>query len=137
MSQENVDRFLAATEAFNRIAAVGDSGVPDYLRFMDPEVRFEPLQAVLQGSYAGLEGVRAWFADIGEHYEDWHIHVAEIRDHEDRVLAFGTLRVTGRGSGIDMEAPLAIVATFRDGLIARVQTPRDRDLALDAAGLSE
>src|SRR5215212_7258511 len=62
MSQENVDRFIEATEAFNR----GD--VRAGLRVMDPEVQFEPVQAALQGTYAGHEGVREWFADIAEHY---------------------------------------------------------------------
>jgi hypothetical protein len=123
MSQENVDRFLQATAAFNRIPAVGASGIPDYLRFMDAEVLFEPHQAVLQGSYVGLDGVKAWFADITQHYEDWHVHLDEVRDHEDRVLALGSLRVTGAGSGIEFEAPLAIVASFRDGLITHLQTP--------------
>jgi ketosteroid isomerase-like protein len=131
MAQENVDRFREATEAFNR------RDVMDFLRFMDPEVQFEPVQAALQGSYAGLDGVRGWLADLTEHYEGGHVHYAEIRDLGDRVLALGTLRVTGMGSGIEIEVPLAVVASFREGLITHFKDYGDRDQALEAAGLQE
>jgi hypothetical protein len=41
-----------------------------------------------------------------------HLHLANVRDLEDRVLALGTLRFTGRGSGIEIEAQVVIVASF-------------------------
>src|SRR4051794_35094475 len=106
MSQENVDRFLEATEAFNRFAAGPTSDVLDFLRFMDPEVQIEPQQATLQGTYVGLDGVRGWLADLAEHYQEGHVHYGDIRDLGDRVLALGTLRVTGMGSGIEIDVPM-------------------------------
>ena len=71
MSQENVDRFLDITESFNRFAAAPPSGstsrpptdVMRFLSFMDPEIQFEPGQALLEGSYVGCDGVREWIAD--------------------------------------------------------------------------
>jgi hypothetical protein len=50
MSQQNVKRFREATEAFNRWAAAPDSDASAFLRFVDAEVQFEPVQATLQGS---------------------------------------------------------------------------------------
>jgi ketosteroid isomerase-like protein len=131
MSEENVDRLLEATESFNRGDVLG------FLRFMDPEIHFEPQQALLQGSYVGLDGVRKWLADLAEHYQDGHLHYADIRDLGDRVLALGTLRVTGMGSGIEIKVPLAVVASFRDGLLTHLKDYGDHDQALEAAGLSE
>jgi ketosteroid isomerase-like protein len=137
MSQANVDRFLEATEAFNRVAAAPGEDDAGFLRFMDPEVCFEPQQAALQGSYAGLDDVRAWLADVAEHYEDGQVQYADVRDLGERVLAVGTVRVIGIGSGIEIEVPMAIVASFRDGLITQFKDYGDRDRALAAAGLSE
>jgi ketosteroid isomerase-like protein len=141
MSQENVDRFLEVTVSFNRFAEAPESLDPKdllgFLRFMDPEIQFEPVQALLQGSYVGPDGVRRWLADLAEHYQAGHMDCADIRDLGDRVLALGTLRVTGMGSGIEIEVPLAIVASFRDGLITHLKDYGDKDQALEAAGLRE
>jgi hypothetical protein len=104
---------------------------------MDPEVQFEPQQAALQGSYVGHEGVMQWLRDLAQHYEGGQLHFAEARDLEDRVLALGTLRFTGRGSGIETDAPIAIVASLRNGLMTDFKDYGDRDRALEAVGLSE
>ena len=85
MSQENVDRFIDVTEAFNRLASAIEgfdrNDLRDWLGFMDPEVRFEPQQAALQGTYVGHQGARRWLADIAEHYgSGGHIDYSDIRD---------------------------------------------------------
>jgi ketosteroid isomerase-like protein len=53
------------------------------------------------------------------------------------VLALGTVRTIGKGSGVDQEAPLAIVMAFRGGRITQFKDYGDKDKALEAAGLSE
>jgi hypothetical protein len=139
MSQENLERFREATDAFNRWAATPDTDPLDFLRFVDPEVQFEPVQATLQGHhYVGLDGVRAWLADLAEHYERGHVDYTQIRDLGSHLLGIGTLRVTGRGSGIEIAVPMAVVASIRDGLITRFKDyGADKDQALEAAGLRE
>jgi ketosteroid isomerase-like protein len=104
---------------------------------MDPEIQFEPVQAVLEGRYVGLDGVRRWLADLGEHDQDGHLSYADIRDLGDLVLALGTLRVTGMGSAIRIEVPVAVVASFRDGLITHFKDYGDQGQALEAVGLRE
>ena len=140
MSEENVHRFIEATEAFNRLIADPpnvEAGL-DFLRFMDPEVRFEPQQAVLQGTYAGRDGVATWLVDLAEHYElGGGIDCPDVRDLGDRVLALGTLSVTGKGSGVEINVPVAVLASFRDGLITDFKDFGDRKQALEAAGLRE
>lgn len=131
MSQENVDRFVKAIEAFNH----GD--IPGLLRFMDPEIRFEHRLAALQGNFVGLGGVRGWFADLAEYFENGQVHITRIRDLGDRVLALGTLRATGKGSGVEAGGPFAVVASFKDGVITHYTDFGDEHRALEAAGLSE
>ena len=53
------------------------------------------------------------------------------------MVALGTLRVTGRGSGIEIEVPVAIVASFQAGLITHVKDYGDREQALEAVGLAD
>jgi ketosteroid isomerase-like protein len=141
VSEENVERLLEATELFNRFADAPESGNPEdvlsFLRLMDPVINFEPQQALLQGTYIGHDGVVGWLADVAEHYENGHMDYADIRDLGERVLALGTLRVTGRGSGIEIEVPLAIMASFRDGLITHLKDYGEKDQALAAAGLAD
>ena len=131
MSQENVDLFVQAIEAFNH----GD--VPGVLRVMDPEIQFEHRVAALQGDYSGLDGVRGFFADFGESFEAGHIHCPDVRDLGDRVLALGTLHATGRGSGVETELTFAVVARFREGRVTHYIDFGDRDHALEAAALEE
>ena len=131
MSQENVDRFVRVIEAFNRM------DIPDVLRFMDPEVQFEHRLAELEGSYAGLEAVNGFFADVVEHFDALKVDCPDVRDLGDRVLALGTTRLTGKGSGVETELPFAVVARFRDGRMTHFTDYGDKVQALEAVGLEE
>jgi ketosteroid isomerase-like protein len=140
MSQENVDRFFEHVEAFNRLAQareVSRDEVDGWIGFYAPDVRFEPRQAMLQGSFVGHDGLRQWLGDAAAHYGPSHLHFADVRDLGDQVLALGTFHLTGRGSGIETEVPAAIAATFRDGLIIHLKDYGDHRQALEAAGLWE
>jgi ketosteroid isomerase-like protein len=131
MSQENVDALRGCLEAANR------KDVPGVLRFMDSEIQFECQVAPLQGRYVGHDGVQGFFADITEHFEDLQLQCPDIRDLGDRVLALGTARALGKGSGIDVETPLTVVARFREGRMTDYTDFGDRARALEAAGLRE
>jgi ketosteroid isomerase-like protein len=131
MSQENVEALCGCFEAVNR------NDVPGALRFMDPDIYFECQVAPLQGSYARHAGVREFLADLAEVFETVELHCPDVRDLGDRVLALGTARGTGKGSGIDLETPLTVVARFRDGRMTEYKDFGDRQLALEAAGLRE
>ncbi len=147
MSEENLARFKENTRAFNRLAldvealdveALDPESLREWLGSMDPEIRFEPQQAALQGTYVGHEGATQWLADIAAHYGSGYIEFAELRDLDDRVLGLGTIHIVGQSSGIETDVPAAILMTFRDGLITRLQDfGPDKQRALEAAGLSE
>ena len=127
MSKENVDAFLEHVEAVNR------ADVPAALRFLDPEIQFETQVSVLEGSYTGHDGARAFYADTFDSFEVFQVHFSEVRDLGDQVLALGAARTTGKGSGVEQETPLAIVMTFREGLITQFKDYGDKAEALEAA----
>ena len=131
MSQENVDRFLEVNEAFNR----GD--VERWLETFHPDAIFEPQVASLEGDYIGHDGLRLFFADLAETLEMFELHCPDVRDLGDRVLGLGTWRSIGKGSGIESELPVAIVATFQDGLCTHFKDYGEWGQALKAVGLRE
>jgi ketosteroid isomerase-like protein len=104
---------------------------------MDPEIRFDHRLGALQGNVVGHDGVRALFADFGDHFESWRIYCEDIRDLGDRVLVLGTVRAIGKESGAETELPFTVVARIKDGLVIDYTDYGDRDQALEAAGLSE
>jgi ketosteroid isomerase-like protein len=131
MSQENVNRFLASAEA------AGHGDVEGVIRVMDPDIEFIPQRAPVQGSYRGHEAVRGFFKDTAETFEVFEPRYPDVRDLGDRFLAIGTIRIRGKGSGIDTEVPSAILVRVKVGLITYLKDFGDVQKALEAAGLQE
>jgi ketosteroid isomerase-like protein len=130
VSQENVDTFLEGVEAFNR------RDLERWLDVFHPDAVFEP-QGV-EGDYSGRDGLGRFFAGLAESFEMFELHFPDVQDLGDRVLGLGTIRLIGRGSGIEQEGPIAFVASYRDGLCTHAKDYGEhRDAALEAAGLSE
>ncbi len=135
MSQENLNAFNRAVEATNR----GD--VEAMLRDMDPAVEFHAfLEELLGGEgmvYTGHAGVRKFFRDFNDSFDQLHWEYSDIRDLGDRILAIGTFRARGRGSGAEAEVPIGLLVDFKDGVATRVWSTQDPNEVLEAAGLSE
>jgi hypothetical protein len=51
------------------------------------------------------------------------------------LLAIGSIRVRGRGSGVETDVPTAAIMEFKDGLAWRYKDYGESRLALRAAGL--
>ena len=135
MSQENIEAFKRSSEAFN------SRDVEAALEELDPEVEWHPRMAKLVGGEAtvsrGHEGVREMLRDLEEAFDEIHGEFAEIRDLGDRLLAIGRLRNRGKGSGAEVESPVAYVVEFKNRKAIRVRTYLDPKEALEAAGLQE
>ena len=131
MSESDAKQFRECIEAFNRM------DIPGVLQFLDPEVRFEHRLAELYGTYVGLEEVEGFFADFTEVFDGLNVDCPDIRDLGDRVLALGTTRVIGKGSGVETELPFTVVARFKKGRMTHFTDFADERQALEAAGLSE
>ena len=131
MSKENVDGFLEGAEALNR----GDMG--RLLEEYDEDVVFEPRAAEMEGAFVGPNGVQEFLTGLADTYEVFRTEFTDVRDLGDRVLAVGTQTTVAKGSGIEQKSPLAIVVTYRNGLITHFKDYGEKGLALEAVGLSE
>lgn len=93
----------------------------------------------------GGEGLYRGRKEIGEFWDEWHavwdelnIVVSEISSpRAGCVVAFGALRASGKGSGVDTEQPFGWVFLVEEGLIREVRAYLSRAETLKAAGLSE
>jgi ketosteroid isomerase-like protein len=86
----------------------------------------------------GHEGVRRWFREVDEQFDEWTIITDEWRDAGDYVVALGRLHMHGRASGITFDQPVGWLFEIRDGQVFRLETFLDDAAeALEAAGLSE
>jgi len=132
MSQENVEIVRRAADAFNRRDAEAFGAL------LAPDVEIVPLRAALEGTvYRGPDAAAEFFTDSDESWENLRVELEETRDGGDWLLGFGRLWGRGRGSGADVEIPLAWVVRFRDGEITSFRTYTDAGEALAAAGLAE
>jgi uncharacterized protein len=131
VSQENVETFRRNNEAVSR----GD--IEACLVALDPDIEFIPRRAAVQGVYRGHEGMRQFIAENAENFDLYQVSYQEFRDLGDRLIAFGTVRVRGKESGVELTTPTAMVATFRDGKMVRAEDFRERSEALKAVGLEE
>jgi ketosteroid isomerase-like protein len=135
MSQENVEAFRRAFEAFNR------RDIDAVLEEIDPEVEWRPiLPVMLWGKstvYRGHEGYREVLRDFFEAASEIHLGISETRDLGDRLVAIGRLRARGKESGAVTESPIAYVVEYKNGKAARICEYLNPKEALEAVGLSE
>ena len=126
MSQENVEVAAAWYEAYNARDLEGA------LALMHPDVDCTSAgMSGVEGSLIrGHEGMRRYFADLWETWEDPAVVVEELFERGDHVVMLGHTTGAGRLSGISVDFPVASVIYVEDGLILRYRTYREWDEAL-------
>lgn len=87
--------------------------------------------------FRGHDGLRKYFEDSREAWEEIRVKQAEVREVGDHTISFGELLGKGRASGLEVRVPLTWVGDWKDGQLVRLVTYTDRDEALQAAGLEE
>jgi ketosteroid isomerase-like protein len=95
-------------------------------------------ESLVRGPYRGHEGLRQWWADFAEVFEDVHLELKEAIDLGDgRVVT--TQHVVGRFrlTGIEVDGPFGAIITVRDGLIASAIGYEGPGRAKKAAGLAK
>lgn len=133
MSEEDVEIVRRAMDAFNRRDA------ERFAQFTTPGFEWLPaLPSALDApSYVGHAGVRRYFSEIGDTWDQLTLLAETLRDLDGVVLMLGRAIGRGLGSGATVEMPLAFLAEFRDGLISKASTYRSHDEAVNAAGIVE
>jgi ketosteroid isomerase-like protein len=132
MSQENVEIVKRA------IAAVNERDVDGYLSCCTKDIQLSTPLVEVAGVYEGADGIRRFFADLGDTSPDFKITIERLEPiGTDRVLAFMLVTGTGRASGIPQDARTGNVYDLADGKIKRIRIFVDRDQAREAAGLKE
>jgi ketosteroid isomerase-like protein len=132
MSQANVEIVKRGIDAYNRrdIDAFADLTTADFEWFPALD------RTVEARSYRGREGIETYLGDIRNTWEELHVLSDEIRDLGDRVLVLGRVEGRGRGSGVQVDAPVGFVLDFRGVKVSRVRAYLDQGEALRVAGLS-
>jgi ketosteroid isomerase-like protein len=89
-------------------------------------------------THVGIEGLRAWAAEIDAIFESFHIEIVDVRKAgQDRTVILYRNTGVARGSGIPIDLRTGQVWTWRDGRPWRNASFTDPTEALRAAGLSE
>jgi ketosteroid isomerase-like protein len=132
MSRENVERFAAAVEAFNR------EGIEAILAIADPEIEWTMDAGWLEDqTYKGHDGLRKLSAMFVENLDDYRWDVERVIDSGDRVAALVYQRGRAKEGGVPIEGPIGVVVEFRDGAAIRVWNYFEWRSALEAVGLRE
>jgi ketosteroid isomerase-like protein len=126
MSEENVERARAGIAAYNR----GD--LTAMLATYDREVEFVTL---LLGNHRGRDVLERLATENRESLSGYRYEIDELIDGGDTVIAVVHVRGSGRVSELELDNTIAFSLTFRDGLVIRQQTFRNKAEAIEATGL--
>jgi ketosteroid isomerase-like protein len=128
MSSQNVDVMRRIVEA---------AGRKDYqavLVDLDPELEIDDTDIP---ESTGTDSFLEWLARWDQAWETWRLDDLEVRAAaDDQAIALFTMVAKGKGSGIELTRPDALVASFRGGKAVKLGYYNDQALALEAVGLS-
>ena len=128
---KNLDVVRAGIVAYNA------ADVEAVIAITTPDIEFIPMRAPVEGVYHGHDGIREFFADNEQNFDVFHVDCEELHESGDYVVQIGTVRVRGKGSGVDITVPSATLLTMRDGKVARFEELRERAKAMTAAGIED
>jgi ketosteroid isomerase-like protein len=131
MSQENVELYLGAFDAFNR------RDLDALLALMGDDVEVVTRIAAIEGGLHGHDGLRRWWENMFTAFPDLEIEVVDVRDLGDVTLA--SLRALGRGAGSDLpfEDLLWHAGRWRRGRCVWWRAFETETEALEAVGVRE
>ena len=133
MSEENVELVRRTYVEWSQ----GDmqAGVD----LFDPEIVFESFtpDASERIVVTGPANIAAFMEEFLSQWREYRLFADELHDAGDVVFVAGHQTALGRHSGVSVKDTLCSVWTFRGGKVVHLLFDRDREMALEAAGLSE
>lgn len=100
------------------------------------DVDYRPHLAAIAGrtaSYRGHRGLRRYLRDLDDAWSSFEAQIHSLRCVGQHVLMEGRIQATGRRSGVEVDAEMAWLHTFRDGKYARLRIFQDAAEALAVA----
>jgi ketosteroid isomerase-like protein len=133
MSEENVEIVRQVYEA-----AAGRDAASIFALY-DPDVQLDATRLGVGdlGVYRGHGGLRSLFGGLHEVWGELEYDYEELIDAGEHVVAVVKRHARGKASGVDIETPLAVLWTVREGKVVKVVWFSTRENALEAAALSE
>jgi ketosteroid isomerase-like protein len=126
MSQENIDKAREFIEAYN--ARDFDRATANF----DPDIDWVLPAHQSSDSARGIPGVIRFFKGIDETMEELRLEAQEFVADGDMVATRLRHHGRGKGSGLELDTELYHqVATFRDGVIVRMEYVTSWDEALE------
>jgi ketosteroid isomerase-like protein len=137
MSRENVEIVRQVIHA-NRSDDL-EPAIETAVALSDPSIEFTSVTAaVAPETYRGHDGIRRYFHDLAESWQEWRNEAEEVFDvGPDTVFATMRSRVVGKDSGAVVETRRGTVWVLSGGKISRGRVYATREEALEAVGLSE
>ena len=125
--EDAVFRFSQAVTARDAESAVA---------LCHPDVVFRSVIGISGHAYLGHDGVRKYFEDVDQAWQEWSVDVERVAEASDgRVVIVMMMHARGRHSGALLEVQTAHIWTLSDGQLLWNEPFRDGAEALRAAGL--
>jgi ketosteroid isomerase-like protein len=108
-----------------------------------PEFEYHPARnwveaGLLEPCYRGLEGHRTYVASTAEVFgAEVYVKPVELVDVGKQSVVLANAPMRAQASGIELTEAFALVTTYEDGMVIRIQEFYDYAEALRAVGLSE
>jgi ketosteroid isomerase-like protein len=132
VSEQNVELHRRIEAAFNR----RDIGA--MIACLDPSAEYHPLLSAIGVTvYHGHDGLRSWFAQVDDAWEELRVEAEAYFDLGEQTLLFYVLHGRGRNSEADVAMPGAQVCRWRDGLAVYAKQYAHREDALRDLGVAE
>jgi len=121
---------LSNAEVMRRVWDLYSTGrLAEILDHLDPDVEWHT--ALLDEVYRGREDLARWARDTRRGWKSLTvIHEKQLEVADDCIVTFARVVAFDHNGESSVDSPLALVAEFRDGRIARAHTFLDRDEAL-------
>jgi ketosteroid isomerase-like protein len=106
-----------------------------FSEFAHPDMVLDLTSNVLNpATYQGFDGFVRFAEQVGEAWAEFRMEPEEVFERGDVVVVLVRAVGKGRGSGVQVDDAVAVVAEVRDGRIARLRVEPDREAALRLVG---
>jgi ketosteroid isomerase-like protein len=116
------------------VEATGRHDYQAILDDLDPAVEIDDTDIP---ESTGADSFLEWLARWDRAWASWHVEAVKVREAgNDRAIALFKMVAKGRGSGVELTRPDAVVASFREGKVVKLGYYSDQAVALEAVGLA-